>query len=58
LHVQVDAAPHVLKDEVGLQLAAPGADWRNRPDMDPQFTSWSLPHSRQEKREPPLTAIV
>lgn len=38
LHVQVDPPPHVLHDEVGLALAAPGNDWRNRPDMDPNFT--------------------
>ncbi|WP_435603832.1 class I SAM-dependent methyltransferase [Streptomyces sp. bgisy130] len=38
LHVQADPPPHVLKDEIGLQLAAPGADWRSRPDMDPQAT--------------------
>jgi len=35
LHVQLDAPPHALEDEVGLRLAAPGADWRSRPDMDP-----------------------
>ena len=23
MHVQVDAAPHVFEDEIGLQLAAP-----------------------------------
>ncbi|HEY3252477.1 MAG TPA: class I SAM-dependent methyltransferase [Polyangiaceae bacterium] len=39
LHVQVDPAPHVLEDEVGLQLVAPDPDWRSRPDMDPHFTS-------------------
>jgi methyltransferase (TIGR00027 family) len=39
LHVQVDPPPHVLEDEIGLQLAAPDDDWRRRPDMDPQFTS-------------------
>jgi methyltransferase (TIGR00027 family) len=39
MHVQVDAAPHVLEDEVGLQLAAPDDGWRNRPDMDPSSTS-------------------
>jgi methyltransferase (TIGR00027 family) len=39
LHVQVDSRPHVLEDEIGLQLAAPGEDWRRRPDMDPDFTS-------------------
>ena len=36
LHVEVDAPPHVLEDEIGLQLAAPAEDWRRRPDMDPQ----------------------
>jgi methyltransferase (TIGR00027 family) len=35
MHVQVDAPPHVLDDEVGLQLAAPEDGWRDRPDMDP-----------------------
>ncbi|MBM4795958.1 class I SAM-dependent methyltransferase [Streptomyces sioyaensis] len=39
MHVQVDPPPHVLKDEIGLQLAAPGDDWRRRPDMDPRATS-------------------
>ncbi len=38
LHVQVDALPHVLEDEIGLKLVAPDDDWRSRPDMDPQFT--------------------
>ena len=40
LHVQVDARPHVLDDEVGLQLADPDDGWRLRPDMDPVGTSW------------------
>lgn len=39
LHVQLDAPPHVIEDEVGLRLAAPGDDWRSRPDMDPRGTS-------------------
>jgi methyltransferase (TIGR00027 family) len=39
LHVQVDAPPHVLEDEIGLRLADPDAGWRARPDMDPQATS-------------------
>jgi methyltransferase (TIGR00027 family) len=39
LHVQVDPPPHVLKDEIGLELAAPDDGWRHRPDMDPHFTS-------------------
>ena len=38
LHVQVDAPPHVLEDEIGLKLVAPGEGWRQRPDMDPQAT--------------------
>ncbi|HVJ35997.1 MAG TPA: class I SAM-dependent methyltransferase [Terriglobia bacterium] len=38
LHVRIDPAPHVLEDEVGLKLLAPGADWHQRGDMDPQFT--------------------
>ncbi|NIF78567.1 class I SAM-dependent methyltransferase [Paraburkholderia sp. Cy-641] len=38
LHVHADAVPHVLEDEVGRQLLAPDASWRNRGDMDPQFT--------------------
>ncbi|MEW1753548.1 class I SAM-dependent methyltransferase [Streptomyces angustmyceticus] len=39
MHVRVDAAPHVLEDEVGLRLVAPDADWPRRPDMDPEATS-------------------
>ena len=39
MHVQVDPPPHVLEDEIGLQLAAPDGDWRRRPDMDPLATS-------------------
>jgi methyltransferase (TIGR00027 family) len=35
LHLEVDAPPHVIEDRVGLQLAAPGEGWRNRPDMSP-----------------------
>jgi methyltransferase (TIGR00027 family) len=38
MHVQVDALPHVLEDEIGLQLAAPPEGWRARPDMDPAGT--------------------
>ena len=40
MHVQVDPPPHVLDDEIGLQLAAPDEGWRSRPDMDPAGTSW------------------
>jgi methyltransferase (TIGR00027 family) len=38
LHVEIDAPPHVLEDEIGLKLAAPDEGWRHRPDMNPQFT--------------------
>ena len=38
LHVEADASPHVLEDVIGLQLAEPGDDWRQRPDMDPDGT--------------------
>jgi methyltransferase (TIGR00027 family) len=33
LHVDVDPAPHVFEDAVGVKLAAPDAGWRGRPDM-------------------------
>jgi methyltransferase (TIGR00027 family) len=36
LHMQIDAPPHVLEDDIGLRLLSPGEDWRGRPDMDPQ----------------------
>ncbi len=38
LHVRIDAPPHVLDDDIGLRLVAPGDDWQQRPDMDPNFT--------------------
>jgi methyltransferase (TIGR00027 family) len=38
MHVEVDSAPHVLEDVVGLQLAAPDSSWRDRPDMHPDGT--------------------
>ncbi|MFC9234260.1 class I SAM-dependent methyltransferase [Streptomyces decoyicus] len=39
MHIQVDPPPHVIEDEIGLQLAAPDEGWRRRPDMDPRGTS-------------------
>ena len=39
IHVEVDSPPHVLEDEIGLRLAAPGEGWRSRGDMDPRGTS-------------------
>lgn len=38
MHVQVDAPPHILEDEIGLRLAAPDESWRRRTDMDPGAT--------------------
>ncbi|KVF10814.1 methyltransferase [Burkholderia vietnamiensis] len=38
LHVELDAPPHVLADEIGLRLLAPAPGWQQRGDMDPQFT--------------------
>ena len=38
MHVEVDAKPHILEDEIGLKLIAPSSDWRQRPDMHPEFT--------------------
>jgi len=38
LHVEIDTPPYVLEDDVGLRLAAPDANWRERPDMHPQGT--------------------
>jgi methyltransferase (TIGR00027 family) len=38
LHVQTDPLPHILEDEVGFTLIAPDSDWRQRPDMSPDFT--------------------
>ena len=39
MHVEVDGAPHVLEDVVGLQLADPDPNWRDRGDMHPQGTA-------------------
>lgn len=38
LHVQVDAKPHILEDEIGLKLIAPDDSWRRRLDMNVDFT--------------------
>jgi len=35
LHVQADAPPHVIEDEVGLALVAPEPGWQQRGDMSP-----------------------
>jgi methyltransferase (TIGR00027 family) len=39
MHVEIDSPPHVLEDEIGLQLAAPDDRWRERPDMNPHWTA-------------------
>ena len=36
--MQIDAPPHVLEDEIGLKLAAPDEEWRDRPDMNLEWT--------------------
>lgn len=38
LHLELDPPPHILTDELGLKLAAPGEKWRRRPDMHPEGT--------------------
>jgi methyltransferase (TIGR00027 family) len=38
LHVQTDPLPHIIEDEIGFKLITPDSDWRNRPDMSPEFT--------------------
>jgi methyltransferase (TIGR00027 family) len=38
LHLEVDASPHIIEDAIGLQLAAPDANWRERGDMHMQGT--------------------
>lgn len=32
-HVELDPEPHLIEDELGLELIAPKSGWRNRPDM-------------------------
>ena len=50
MHVELDSPPHVLEDEIGLQLTAPDAGWRQRPDMDPNWTrafrAWVVARAR------------
>jgi methyltransferase (TIGR00027 family) len=38
MHVEIDEPPHLIEDEIGLALASPGEDWRDRPDMHPLGT--------------------
>jgi methyltransferase (TIGR00027 family) len=38
LHAQVDSLPHIFEDEIGLKLVAPTGDWRQRLDMNVNFT--------------------
>ncbi|MBV8534547.1 MAG: class I SAM-dependent methyltransferase [Alphaproteobacteria bacterium] len=38
LHLEVDPPPHVIADSIGLRLVAPEDGWRERPDMNPEFT--------------------
>lgn len=32
-HIELDALPHILADDIGLRLVAPTGDWRRRADM-------------------------
>jgi methyltransferase (TIGR00027 family) len=38
MHVQIDPLPHIIEDEIGIKLIAPDPEWRQRPDMHPDFT--------------------
>lgn len=40
LHVEVDAPPHVLQDDISLKIASPSETWRSRPDMHVQQTKF------------------
>lgn len=37
LHVEIDPPPHVISDEIGLQLIGPEDDWQERRDMNPRY---------------------
>lgn len=39
MHLQVDAKPHILHDDLGMKLIAPPENWRERPDMHLQGTA-------------------
>jgi O-methyltransferase involved in polyketide biosynthesis len=38
MHVQIDSPPHIIEDEIGFKLVAPGDGWQQRPDMNPDLT--------------------
>jgi methyltransferase (TIGR00027 family) len=38
LHLELDAAPHIFKDDIGIKLVDPPKGWRDQPDMHPQGT--------------------
>lgn len=38
LHMETESAPYIIEDKVGLSLLSPEEDWRNRGDMNPEFT--------------------
>ena len=39
LHTEVESAPLIFEDRVGLQLIGDNPDWRKRPDMNPIWTA-------------------
>ncbi|MET0593997.1 MAG: class I SAM-dependent methyltransferase [Polyangiaceae bacterium] len=41
MHLQIDPPPHVIVDQIGLQLVDPPKGWEERPDMHPMRTSRS-----------------
>jgi methyltransferase (TIGR00027 family) len=50
MHVQADAPPHVLDDEIGLRIADPDDGWRDRGDMHlagtAPFRAWIVARAR------------
>lgn len=38
LHLEIESAPHIIEDTVGLKLLNPEEGWRDRGDMNPEFT--------------------
>jgi methyltransferase (TIGR00027 family) len=39
MHVELDPPPHVLEDVIGLRIAPPEPNWRERPDMNADATA-------------------
>lgn len=39
LHTEIESAPYIFEDKIGLQLLGDNELWRKRPDMDPKWTA-------------------